>query len=821
MLPRVDGFSGLRSIVDSLWLWLLSIVFILLTGFCQQGVAADPEVDFNRQIRPLLAKHCYSCHGPDQAESGLRLTDLESATKTVDSGEVAIVPGDPQLSELIKRVTAEDESIRMPPEGDGLKPAEVEILTKWIAEGAEYTRHWSFQPIRQIAMPNCDDSDWCSNPIDRFLLHAMESAEIEPNVDASAADVIRRVYYNLLGVPPSPVEIRAFETDTNDSAYERLVDRLLSDPRMGERWGRHWLDVVRYAETNSFERDGPKPNAWRYRDYVIQSFNEDKPYDTFLTEQLAGDEIASPTVESLTATGFYRLGIWDDEPADPLQAQFDEYDDLVTVTGQGILGLTFNCARCHDHKIDPIPQTDYYQMVAFFRDVPSYGTRRDQKSNNQVEITPEELREQYRKIDQAKSQVDDEIHALEQIVIKRMPGELQRLTEGDDRDKTIRKHLAEHFEGDEASKYESLQSQAKDLVRRLKSLPEREFVLGLAKCDPNPPATHVLLRGSPLAEGDVVQPGFPALVGEPPPAIPRVEKGAKSSGRRRQLAEWIVDDRNWFTARVIVNRLWQHHFGRGIVRSSNNFGQLGDSPTHPELLDWLATELIRNDWSLKAIHRSILMSHAYRISSAHQDVASAKDPANNLFWQFPMRRLSAEELRDSVLVATGDINYEKFGPSIYPEIADEVKATQSKPGQGWDKSSESDKARRSVYIYIKRSLIPPELSVFDFPETDASCEGRFLTTQPAQSLGLLNGAFLQGQAIRFSDRVLREAGTDWAQQVRQAIRLAYGREASDTDIVRANELYEDLGTRFKLTPKQRLKEYCLVLLNTNEFLYLD
>ena len=780
-----------------------------------------PKIDFSRQVRPLLAKHCYACHGPDKAESGLRLSEFASATKEADSGEIAIRPHAPDKSELLARIVSTDDSTRMPPEGERLSDQKIAILRQWISEGGEFTTHWFFQPIQEVVVPNSSEVAWSENAVDRFIRSSLDRASLEPATPASPRSSIRRLYYSMLGVPPTPEEIDAFVADSSNEAYERLVDRLLADPRMGERWARHWLDVVRYAETNSYERDGLKPNAWKYRDYVINAFNHDKPYDRFLREQLAGDELDDVTVESLIATGFYRLGVWDDEPADPLQAKFDGFDDLVTVAGQGMLGLTFNCARCHDHKIDPIPQKDYYQMVAFFRDITPYGTRGDQKTANQIEISPTELKAKHEALDEELDTIKKRMKKMEQAAIVKMKAEDQRESEGEGREKVLKKNLKVFFDESQTSEYDSLESRSKSLLTEVKKLPALDFVLGLGSCESQPPETHVLLRGSPLAEGDVVEPAFPAMIKRQPPTMEATASDAKSAGRRKVLADWITSDDNWFTARVIVNRLWQHHFGRGIVRSANNFGQLGDAPTHPELLDWLASELIRQDWQLKPIHRAIVMSQAYRMSSTDRAKGMAIDPANNLFWQFPMRRLSAEELRDSVLSTSGDLNLEKHGPSFFPEVADEVKATQSQPGKGWSDSSEADRARRSVYIHIKRSLIPPELSVFDFPETDTSCEARFLTTQAGQALGLLNGLFLQSQSQRFADRVTQSAGSERADQIRTAIRLAYGRPAVASDLRRAEELMNRLQNEHQLDAPEQLKEYCLVLLNTNEFMYLD
>ncbi len=805
------------------WIALLLILgpSIEIHGDESKDASAKSKVDFNRQIRPLLAKHCYACHGPDKAESGVRLSDFDSAIKETDSGVLAIDPRKPESSELLKRVASNDPSLRMPPEGEGLSEQNISLLKQWISEGAEYSVHWSFQTVKKVDVPATQNVDWSLNPVDSFILASLEQAALGPNGVALPHVLVKRLYFSLLGVPPTAEEVERFVANPSLEAYEALVDQLLADPRMGERWGRHWLDVVRYAETNSFERDNPKPNAWKYRDYVIQSFNNDKPYNRFIYEQLAGDEIENPTIESLTATGFYRLGIWDDEPADPLQAKFDGFDDIVTVAGQGILGLTFNCARCHDHKIDPIPQRDYYQMVAFFRDVESYGARGDQTGFNQIDISAPEVQERYRDLDARMKEVAKELRRLEQIGIAKMTGENQRKTEGGERNKVLRLHLKENLSEDQWNEYQSLQREEAEGKKTLRSFPEREFLLGLAKTNPKPPETHILLRGSPQAEGDIVKPGFPTMTNEPAPAIPEPPKGSPSPGRRKVLADWIVSEKNWFTSRVIVNRLWQHHFGRGIVRSSNNFGQLGDQPTHPELLDWLASELIRHNWNLKPIHRAIVLSQSFRMSSEYQSAGMAHDPANNLFWQYPMRRLSAEELRDSILATSGELNFEKFGPSFYPEVADEVKAGQSRPGAGWKDSSASDRARRSIYIHIKRSLIPPELSVFDFPETDTSCEARFLTTQAAQALGLLNGRFLQTQSAKFADRVKRIAGHDQNQRIATAIRLAYGRAAENDDYARANNLMNKLKNDHQLNDDQQLKEYCLTLLNTNEFMYLD
>ncbi len=393
-----------RTLFLSNHLRSLSITVVLCVGASLTGaplLAAESsqrksdEIDFTKQVQPILAKRCYACHGPDEAESGLRFIDKESAFAETDSGEFAIVAGDVEASMLIARITSEDEFERMPPEGDPVSPKEVEVLRQWIEQGARWDKHWAFEPMTPAEPPHVADPLWNEYPIDAFIYDSVESVGLKPSEPASRATLIRRAYYDLTGLPPSVEQVKKFVGDSDPLAFEKLVDELLESPHYGERWGRHWLDLVRYAETNSYERDGPKPNAWKYRDYVIKSFNDDKPYDQFVHEQLAGDELDEVTTETLTATGYYRLGIWDDEPVDPVQARFDEMDDIIMTTGQALLGLTINCARCHDHKIDPIPQKDYYSMLAFLADVTRWGSRGDQSSNNQIDVSPPELAARY------------------------------------------------------------------------------------------------------------------------------------------------------------------------------------------------------------------------------------------------------------------------------------------------------------------------------------------------------------------------------------------------------------------------------------------
>ncbi|MEM8736780.1 MAG: DUF1549 domain-containing protein, partial [Planctomycetota bacterium] len=500
---------------------LLKRIFILVAfaitiyciPVCSDAAAKDTEakVNFANDIQTVLARRCYACHGPDLQEGSIRFDDRESLLGEADSGEIPIVIGSADKSELIRRITSTEKYDQMPPEGKRLSEEEVDAFRRWIDGGAKYEKHWAFQPVQNPAPPKVKDVSWSRTSIDRFVLSRLENAGLSPVGEATASELVRRLYLDITGLPPMPETVQKWTEDWSDEKYEELVDRLLSQPSFGERWARVWLDVVRYAETNSFERDNPKPNAFKYRDYVVRAMNEDKAYDQFIREQIAGDELDEISDDSLTATGYYRLGLWDDEPADPKQALFDGFDDLVTTTGQGMLGLTFNCARCHDHKIDPITQKDYYSLVAFMRDVTPYGTRRDQTTNNQVDLDPD-IAAQHEDLNARRRELNDLARNMEQEAIKKMDGPDQRATEGRRRAKTLKEKM--HLFVDEATfaKYKSIKNDVKELSRKLEELPPRRTTLGLGKVDSTPPDTHILARGSPHAECDVAEPVFPKLL---------------------------------------------------------------------------------------------------------------------------------------------------------------------------------------------------------------------------------------------------------------------------------------------------------------------
>jgi hypothetical protein len=683
--------------------------------------------------------------------------------------------------------------------------------------------YWAYQPLSNVSPPDVRDRSWPKNPIDLFILQKLEAHGLAPNPRADRMALLRRLCYDLTGLPPTPEEVDAFVADSSPDAYERRIDRLLNSPHYGEKWGRHWLDLVRFAESNGYERDGPKPSAWRFRDYVIRSFNADKPFDRFIKEQLAGDELAPGDSDAIIATGFYRLGLFDDEPADPAQARFDELDDIVTTASQVFLGMTVNCARCHDHKIDPIPQADYYRLLSFFQEIPRYSNDVNPISSSTVtEIAPAAIRSQHEAEDRSRAkrlaEVTTAMRRLEEEGIRKMPAQDQRAAEGPERQQVIRQKLKQFLSAEQIEEYAKLRMELRTITGATGA---RDLAMSVNHCAVNPGATHIMIRGNAHAPGKEVTPAFPTVFALPPPTIPAPPKDAHSSCRRTALANWIASPENPLTARVIVNRLWQHHFGRGIVATPNDFGKFGTAPSHQGLLDWLAGELVRSGWSLKHLHKLILMSSTYQMSARANEASLQADAANALYWRFPMRRLTAEEIRDSILSVSGQLNPKAGGESVFPEIPQEVLAGQSRPGDGWGKSSAQEAARRSIYVFVKRSLQVPLLAHHDQADTDSTCPARYTTTVPTQALNLLNGEFSQKQAAAFAERLEREFPRDLPAQVCRAIRLTTVRNPAQTEIQKDVEFVQQLQTQGKLTAHDALKYYCLLALNANEFVYLD
>ncbi|QDU25115.1 Planctomycete cytochrome C [Anatilimnocola aggregata] len=796
---------------------------------------------FEKEVFPILRANCLACHGGEPKVQGeFKLTSRDAILKGGESGEAGATPGKPEASSLIDAINYG--GLEMPPKGK-LPQSQIEILTRWVKMGLPYSdklvaatlkRHgapvvdeearnfWAFRAVVRPAVPAVKNQAWASNPVDAFILSKLESKGFTPAKPADKASLLRRAYYSVTGLPPSPAEVAAFLQDESPNAYEKVVDRLLESRHYGEHWGRHWLDLVRYAETNSFERDNPKPFVWRYRDYVIRSFNVDKPYDQFIREQLAGDELDEVTSETLIATGYYRLGLWDDEPADRLLAYYDGLDDLVATTSQTFLGLTVNCCRCHDHKIDPIPQRDYYRLMAFFHGVKHY----DNGGNSLRTIASEEVQQQHRGQIEAHNaklrEFDKLIAEMDEILKPHLKGgEIDDFKHDARKVELFKRYAPDPIPYEVFEKYRS-RFKERDQLRR--NPPKSgEMALVVTENGPKAKDTFVLLRGNPTSPGDKVEPGFPSVLfpAEMPPTPEITPSGSNTSGRRRVLADWIASPQNQLTPRVLVNRVWQYHFGRGLVRSSSNFGYMGTPPTHPELLDYLASEFVAGGMKLKSLHRLLLTSNTFRMSTDTTPAANLKDPENDLYSHFDLRRLTAEEIRDSVLAVSGNLNLKKSeGPSIYPFIPAEVLAGQSQPGKGWDKSSPEDAAGRSVYVHIKRSLGLPILTVFDAPDPDSPCPVRFTTTQPTQALGMINGQFMQSQAAEFAKQLQSQSAKP-AEQIRLALRRALQREPVEKEISRGLQFLRDAQAQDKLTADLALQRFCLLTLNLNEFVFLD
>jgi hypothetical protein len=656
--------------------------------------------------------------------------------------------------------------------------------------GSKETTHWAFQPVRRPEVPAVRDRSWAYTPIDAFVLASLEQQGLKPAPAANRRTLLRRVYLDLIGLPPSPQEQRAFLDDTSPLAYVRVVDDLLSRPEYGERWARHWLDVVRYAESNGYERDGAKPNAWRYRDYVIDSLNRDKPYDRFVTEQLAGDEMPGSNAETQIATTFLRLGTWDDEPAEFLVDRYDQLDDVLGTTATAFLGLTLRCARCHDHKFEPFSQQDYYRMLAVFEPL----------KRPQVIVSATHRKE-----------FDPYVGTEEELLVFRR-GSAVRVG-------LMAGAVLPSVYGHPRVSFVPLLS----AVPRLASKePPRAHIW--YEDVPKAPSTHIFRRGDPTRPLAEVGPGLPEVLVGQPPELPRPT--AKSTGRRLWLAGWLTGPDNPLLARVMVNRVWQHHFGQGLVASANDFGTMTEAPTHPELLDWLAAEFVASGWRIKHLHRLMVLSNSYQMSS--RQVAAARGVP---LARWRQRRLEAEAVRDSALSVSGQLNPQRGGPSIYPPIPRAVLEGQSRPGDGWGKSDERQAARRSIYIFLKRALAVPELELLDTPDTTSSCEQRPVSTTAPQALTFFNGDFMHQQARHFAERLEREAGGDVRAQLQHAFELALCRPPraeelqASVDFVAQQQHRIEADVAKAKAPRaprrQALQTFCLVLLNLNEFAYLD
>ena len=710
--------------------------------------------------------------------------------------------------------------------------------------------HWAFQPVSSPDIPNAGQG----NPIDAFVAAGLRDKGLAFAPPADKVTLIRRATFGLHGMPPTPEEVQAFLDDDSPDAFAKVVDRLLSSPRYGETWARHWLDLARFAESEGFKADETRPNAWRFRDYVIDSLNADKPYDRFIQEQIAGDELWPESPEARIATGFNRNYPDESNAAILMQRRQEILLDITDTVGGVFMGLTYGCAKCHDHKFDPILQSDYYRLQAFFTNV---------TTDDEIHLFSEEERAEHARRraewEKATADIRAEMDALLdkkraeafQTQVNRRAPPTQAAFNKPVSERSMYEHLLfqQHmwqmrYHNDQRLS-NSLKAEAKARYRELEAQladfdhlkpPELPVGVGIRELGPNAPKTHVLAFANYAAPREEVQPGFLTLL-NPGPAAYAPALDGRSSGRRTALANWLTDPENPLPARVMVNRLWHYHFGQGIVRTPSDFGLMGERPTHPELLDWLAGEFVSEGWSLKQVHRAIMTSKTYRQSSDFRLDGNESDPLNRLLWRFPPQRLSGEVIRDSMLAVSDRLNGQMGGPSVYPVLPKGA----SEPRGGWgshEQSAEQD--RRSVYVFVRRNARYPMLEALDMPDTHESCARRSTTTTAPQALALLNSEHTLGWASGLAGRIIDEAGADRDGQIQAGFRLAYSRapDAWEKDTVltfletqrRIIADRAEAGQKLLLPDSFRVQEmspaeaaavvdFSHMLLNSNEFVY--
>jgi mono/diheme cytochrome c family protein len=887
-----------RSFLPHTWFAAGAILLVSASVF------GAPLPTFEKDIRPILKAHCFDCHGEgEKLRGGLDLRLRRLILKGGDDGPV-LVPGKPERSPLFKLV----DSGEMPKREKKLTRDEVAVIKKWIASGAKTARaeptqigkgagitdeeraFWSFQPIRHPAVPTTKPKDLARTPIDCFLVSAMAKKKLSFSPEAEKITLLRRACFDLTGLPPTQIEVEAFQADTAPEAYEKLLDRLLDSPHYGERWGRHWLDVAGYADSDGYsDADPPRAYAYKYRDYVIGAFNSDKPFDRFITEQLAGDELARVTRddaqsalaaphtrELLIATGFLRMGA--DGSATPAVADYDMVRnqvvaDTIKIVSTSLLGLSVGCAQCHDHRYDPIPQTDYYRLRAVFE--PAYDpknwrtpeqrlvslyTEADRKAAAQVEAEAKKLADE--KAAKQKQYIDEALTRHLEKFEPELRGKLRAAydTPADKRTAEQKKLLADNPSVNihPGVLYQYNQKAADDLkamdakiaeIRGRK--PAEDFISVLNEPADKLPVTYLFHRGDPKQPKDAVKPGALSVLAPPGHSIELPEKDANfaSSGRRLAFARWLTSGTNPLVARVLVNRIWLHHFGRGLVGTPSDFGKLGETPSHPELLDWLASDFVEHGWRLKRLHKLIMSSTAYRESSRRNPIGDERDGEDRLYWRKPVQRLDAEVIRDAMLATSGSLNIKMFGPpvpvrpDVHGQIVVGVDKTEGDNKMPVDVSLNGEEFRRSIYIQVRRSRPLAMLHAFDAPVMEVNCDRRQPSTVPTQSLMLMNSQFILDQAARFAARLQKEAGEDPARRMDRAWQLAFNRSPTEQESADALNFLsgqvehlkkmadresaqtkkdEKAKPAAKPTPElQALTDLCQALLISNEFLYVD
>ena len=848
--------------------------------------AAESEIGYEKQIRPILKAHCFHCHGEgDELQGQLDLRLRRLIAKGGDSGP-AIVAGDAEASLLYRRIKLGE----MPPGDKKAPPEQLETIRAWIAAGAKTARpepeqitaetilpeereFWCFQPVLRPDLPQVRQADRVRTPVDAFVAAKLEAAGLAFSPEADKRTLIRRATYDLLGLPPTPAEVDAFLADAAPDAYERLVDRLLESPHYGERWGRHWLDVAGYADSDGYTTQDPvRKYAYKYRDYVIRAFNDDKPFDQFIQEQLAGDEMLQPPykemqpaeIDKLVATGYLRMspdgtgtgGVDQDIARNQVVA------DTLKIVSTSLMGLTVGCAQCHNHRYDPIPQADYYRLRAIFEPAYDWKSWRPPQARLVSLYTDADraqaaaIEAEAAKIDAERTQKQNEyIARTYESELAKLPAEIRdavraahdapEMTRTPEQRELLKAHPSVNVTAGSLYLYDrkaadDLKQYAERASAERAKKPVEDFVQALTEPPGHAPATYVFYRGDIAQPKQTVTPGeLTVLDALRPTEIAPDDPAVATTGRRLAFAKRLTDGSHPLTARVLVNQVWLHHFGRGIVNTPGDFGFLGERPTHPELLDWLASDFVAGGWKLKRLHKLLMTSTVYRQVSRREPQADAADPDDRLYGRMPVRRLEAEAFRDAIIAVSGKLNDKMFGPAV-PVMEDEVGqivvGIESLNGENRpDKviPLNGEEFRRSVYVQVRRSRPLAVLDTFDLPAMEPNCDRRNASTVAPQSLLLMNSEFVVTHAGYLAERLQKEAGEDAKAQIIRGWRLAFAAEPSEAELAAAIEFVAAQTEHFQKNPpagekdkqpdpKQlALASWCQALLSANRFLYVD
>jgi hypothetical protein len=818
-----------------------------LAGFQFSVTGAEPTKDelafFEAKVRPLLVKHCYECHSAesDKVKGGLLLDSKEGWQAGGDSGEV-VDPGRPDKSLLLESITYKNSDLQMPPKYQ-LAESEIAVIEDWIEMGAPDPRsggvvkksagidwekggkHWSFQPVAKPSIPTVSDSTWARDDIDRFILSGIEKAGMKPARDADRFALIRRVSLDLTGLPPTVAEVGAFIHDqaSDDEALAKVVDKLLESPAFGERWGRYWLDVARYADSVGKTRNVPFPYAWRYRNYVIDSFNQDKPYNKFLQEQIAGDLLPhksdSDREENLIATGFLALGSMDLNERDNEQFMLDRIDDQMDTLSRATMGLTLACARCHDHKFDPISQNDYYAVAGIFNSTATMSGTQNRQGGSKQYFQPSLLVGLDKIHTPSKPNSNNESNRerigslrakLEEIQSQAKIGNLSKADRAELKERYVRlrNQLEALSQGsNDAAKAKSAKAKKSKYQDNVEIDPKAKLAMAAIEGEVDDLALRV--RGEPDIKGDVIPRGFPVVFKNVP--APRL---TDNSSGRRELATWLTSREHPLTSRVMVNRIWAHLMGRGIVETVDNFGVSGAAPTHPQLLDHLASRFVDGGWSIKTMIRNIVLSRTYRLSGEHLPANAAIDEGNSLYWRANLRRLEAEAIRDSLLAAGNMLQTKRpEGAPFDATFGGDISKVNKNNRRGIVNPIEEP--IRSIYLPVFRSRLPGMFTVFDFAEPSQVNGQRDVTTVAPQALFLLNNPFVVEVSRRAADRILEQPFTDEAVRVKFAYAYTLCRYPTEDETQRALAFLKSADDQ-----RSRWTDFTQALYSSAEFRYV-